>query len=104
MKTQLTKEQSKHLIELGVPKEKAGIKHIELTLEEYRVFSLTDLLSILPNNIGDRNRIVESGERGHFAYYCGANGSIGWKPAKAELIDSLYELCVWCIEYGYLKF
>lgn len=110
MKTELTKEQSQHLIDLGVPKEKAS------DIEEYSdpvsqwthrgapIFKLEDFLNgeILPKEIDDRNRIIESGPRGHFAYYIGIYGAIGWKPAEEELIDALYELACWY--YGeYLK-
>lgn len=119
MKTQLTKEQSQHLIDLGVPKEKASIRHIELTLEEYQVFNLTDLLGILPKEIEYKEEIFslmcpiditygidtsedpnvwvasydDYGETGFESQFC-----------HKELIDSLYELCVWTIENGYLKF
>ena len=116
MKSELTKEQSQHLIDLGISKDYASWRVIDIDvdinmplerlIEESKVepyFTLNSILEILPNNIGERNRIVESGERGHFAYYCGANGSLDWKSAKEELIDSLYELVCWCIENNYIN-
>lgn len=61
MKTQLTKEQSQHIINLGVPKEKAsmsfqeGWKEYENGIFEkgitYPIFRLTDLLEILPKEL-----------------------------------------------------
>lgn len=116
MKDTLTTAESQHLISLGVPKEKAsGFEYIgELEYDvcdnyfdnpinkKAPIFTLTDLLEILPKEIGDRNRIIESGSKGHFAYYVGINGVIGWKPAEEELIDALYQLACWY--YGeYLK-
>ena len=103
MKTNLTKEESAHLIELGVPKEKASRRHIELTLEEYRVFDLTDLLDILPKEIGshscisiDWNFITEKWD---VDYDCTQGSGYGAK----ELIDALYELLCWVITNKYLK-
>lgn len=48
MKIELTKEQSEHLIELGVPKEKANAKISYGFLGYDPIFRLTDLLEILP--------------------------------------------------------
>ena len=62
MKTELTKEQSQHLIDLGVPKEKAsgvvitipptenGIRRRTRGIQQ-SIFKFTDLLEILPKEI-----------------------------------------------------
>lgn len=111
MKTQLTKEESARLISLGVPKEKASERNQVETqiLRGYSytweyIFTLTDLLEILPKEIGHHscisiswNFITEKWD----VDYDYTQGS--WHGSK-ELIDSLYELCVWCLENGYLKF
>lgn len=103
MKTRLTKEQCGRLVDLGLHTNKwTNFRNEEGFNETYEYFALADMLEILPKEIGDRNRIIESGPRGHFAYYIGINGTIGWKPAVEELIDALYELACWY--YGeYLK-
>ena len=98
MKTELTTEQSKHLIGLGAPDEKASL----CGYRKNPIFKLADLLEILPKKIDGKNRIIESDVKGHFAYYCGAIEIIGWRHAEEELIDALYQLACWY--YGeYLK-
>lgn len=59
MKAQLTKEQSQHLFELGISKEKAtGIDYSNPILSYIeRVFTLTDLLEILPKEIKFKNTV-----------------------------------------------
>lgn len=108
MKTCLDKTQSQHLIDLGVPKEKASI---EQDMYGPALFTLTDLLEILPKEIEGRyinhslcmNYGCDMPESEHnlwFAYYDDLN-DLEPKYAK-ELIDSLYELCVWCLKSKYL--
>lgn len=108
MKTQLTKEESAHLINLGVPKEKASDKISYGFLGYDPIFTLTDLFSILPKEIKIENKeyslIIEFNSLYAFAfYYRGNTPSLG-KKRKEELIDALYELCVWCLENNYLKY
>lgn len=112
MKTQLTIEQSNKLLQLGVPTEKASIplEYIEVALPNTFIFTLTDLLDTLPKEI-----INEENQRNNFYLNFGyirnewvvtyenidvAIVNIGAK----ELIDSLYELLIWTIAEGYLKF
>lgn len=127
MKTQLTKEQSQHLIDLGVPKEKASEFGIDdysssspinggliIYGDDYPIFTLTDLLEILPKEIDLKfsdERIAHSYFKitvyknewiASYEFYEPVQGAYTVK--KEELIDSLYELCVWCLENGYLKF
>lgn len=98
MKTRLTKEQSKHLIDLGVPEEMAsevenGGAGNEVDKYIY-TFTLTDLLEMLPKEIEhhscisiDWNFITEKWD---VDYDC-TQGS--WHGSE-ELIDALYELTV----------
>ena len=127
MKTELTKEQSQHLIDLGVPKEKASFQVLfeedgpfDIWNEEILsrpIFALTDLLGILPKEINSKclNQYNEEiTERLFFCIdYFGNKYSVGYrervsefrmhiKKNATELIDSLYELCVWTIENKYL--
>ena len=109
MKTQLTKEQSIHLIDLGVPKEKARCE-LPIGDGEY-VFSLTDLLEILPKETKAKYSLtpivitfggVYKGEGidEWFAYYDDITET--QEICAPELIDALYELTCWY--YGeYLK-
>lgn len=127
MKTQLTKEQSQQLIDLGVPKEKASAKEIikpgefvardnlgnTITRipETTPIFRFTDLLEILPKEI-ERDYITYtlcisygcdipgSNHDTWFAYYDELDDL---EPAYAEeLIDVLYELCIKCLENKYI--
>lgn len=113
MKTVLTREQSDKLLELGVPADKAGITlhNVQFTHTTY-IFTLTDLLQILPNNIRVENNdyrayLEISAVEDNLYYvsyeYVEFGGAVEIKNAS-ELIDALYELLLWVIEEGYLKF
>lgn len=128
MKTELTTEQSAHLIELGVPKEMAsevenGGAGNEVDKYIY-TFTLTDLLEILPKEIKIpvMDEILEEPEYyikyriafewnssdfgqtppKYIAYY----KEVSWvahdtpfiKFKSDELIDALYELVCWYYE------
>lgn len=116
MKTTLTIEQSQRLIELGVDTNKAS-KAVSTTIneEEYNdpkhyIFTLTDLLSILPKEI----------KHGTTTYHL----NIDYPPIEQvaaryitedddldslcgmmcdELIDALYELTIWLIENEFIN-
>lgn len=131
MKTQLTKEQSKHLIELGVPKWRVQeIKPLDVSLKDWIPnITLTDLLEILPKEIKapvfyddleepeyyTKYRIAFEWDSNDFgqiepqyhAFYkeiAFVPGGYLAKFSSDELIDALYELTVWCAENSYLKF
>lgn len=111
MKTELTKEQSAHLIKLGVPKIKATCE-IPIGDGEY-VFRLTDLLEILPKEIESKYGLTPititfggickgEGVDKWFAYYDDVIETL--ENCAEDLIDALYELTVWAIKNGHLKF
>lgn len=121
MKTELTAKQSLRLIGLGVPKEKASDKKAVIerkgdgfsTIIGYSpIFKLTDLLEILPKMIewkyGKTPIVITFGSDTSpnpniwFAYYDDILETNGF--SAEELIDVLYELTIWCIENGHLKF
>lgn len=109
MKTELTTEQSLHLIKLGVSKVKAST-----WTKDKIIFRLTDLLEILPKEIFDeflynQNYLIMeyTGTQWHIGYghiipYEGYFFLV--EKFKEEEIDALYELTIWCIENGHLKF
>lgn len=106
MKKNLNKEQSARLIELGIAKEKATGYITELyhgETEYIDVFSLNDLLELLPKEIeGKGSRTIKYNNvwNMELAFYDRAN----MKPCKAfALIDALYELLIWVIEKGLFK-
>ena len=113
MKDRLTKSQSERLIELGIPKEKASVKHIELTLEEYRVFSLVDLLSILPKEVditlsdGSINhaylKILGYGDEWNASYEHYEPHQGAYTSKHKELIDCIYGLLEDGIKYKFIK-
>ena len=100
MKTELTTEQSQHLIELGVPE--CFASHIDY--RKNSIFTLENLLKILPKEIeGYGTRIIKYNPIWgmEMAFYDRAD----MVPCKAEeLIDALYELTVWCLKKQHLKF
>lgn len=120
MKTQLTKAQSQQLIELGFPKWKVQeIKPSDISLKDWTpTITLTDLLEILPKAIN----VPLKGRRELLIHYANINGNdcplvcytvpydaMGGIVSPChkkyeELIDALYELCVWCLENKYLNF
>lgn len=122
MKTILTPKESQRLIELGVdPKlaseieyrpKKSGYGRLK-----YRVYSLADILSILPKEIGHmRILTINSTNTLYFAFYAhwekeylssyeekvthGINDKAFSAP---ELIDALYSLLIWCLEQKIIK-
>lgn len=133
MKTQLTKEQSQHLIDLGVPREKASGIDIDnfdnmvlLAAEAMAnsnrdktirslsspIFKLDDLLEILPKEIkgeevnNEYKEALLSIDYMDKGWNCAYNGLVykGGISYNKELIDALYELTVWCLGKKYLKF
>lgn len=123
MKTTLTIEQSSTLINKGVSEEKASIVCIDFNgtyayvggeesqtvrdcvngqfyVEESRVFTLTDLLSLLPKTLNFKDLYMEClGATWEVGYrYERKTFSISEVIHKEELIDALYELVIWCID------
>lgn len=109
MKTQLTREQSDKLIELGIPVDKQSGRDFNSPYQG--VFILTDLLEILPKEIITKNNSYHAflnmyiiDEMWIAVYeYIAFDSDIVVKNTK-ELIDALYELLLWAIEERYLKF
>lgn len=104
MKTQLTKEQSQHLIELGFPKWKVQeIKPSDVSLKDWTpTITLTDLLDILPKEIlidGSYYKlIIEWSQTSALVCYRNINGMLTQHFVEKELIDALYELACWYYE------
>ena len=129
MKTKLTIEESARLIELGVDAKlasKCQVQHEADFEVEYRIvphdefcyemaslnpqpiFDLSDLLSILPKEIKQEDRhpmtVVyywNSTKKEWIAYYDYVENTI--MASASELIDSLNQLAIWCLENGHLK-
>ena len=111
MKGQLTKEQTQHLISLGIDKSKATGK-IEVQIGnisefQYR-FTLRDLFEILPAEIYNKDGVCCWLEFEINKNICSARYS-QWESDdyliyfnEEELIDCLYKLVIWCIENKYL--
>ena len=112
MKTILTVEESQRLIDLGVDPKMASEWDIVdttdendpnsfLDYEEYPIFSLTNLLSILPKEI----KIHRDGDNLSMIYHCG-QWRVGYTncaeycnhtKVASELIDALNSLLIWCL-------
>ena len=113
MKQQLTKEQSRRLIELGVPTEKASASIVEETQGNccswtYPVFTIGDLLDVLPKDI-TRNEVVFKISISGFlqfwniGYYDDFTKLLLFSENGEELTEILYDTAMWCIENGYIK-
>ena len=130
MKTQLTAEESAKLIELGVSPERASETRMDFNgtyayvhgeeaqtvkdcvngyfyVEECRIFTLADILDILPKKV----KIHRDGDTLSMIYHCG-QWRVGYSncaeycnhtKVAPELIDALYSLLLWCLEKGYVK-
>lgn len=119
MKTKLTPEQSQRLIELGVDPSKASEHSIYMKMEAgcrgiiqvpaYNpVFTLSDLLSLLPKEIEANYQ----GEAIPYHLVITTSGLGNWEvsysdnttlKAASELIDALFELLVWCITNKHIE-
>ncbi len=113
MKTQLTAEESAKLIELGVSPERASERTPDYTdinntgrplerRELLPIFTLADLIGILPKEIEDYHLSIECFTGTYYATYIRDNRNDYLIPHKdsPELIDALYSLLVWCQEKG----
>ena len=112
MKTTLTVEESQRLIELGVDPKLASYTDVVADESgnhyvEKLVFSLTDLLSILPKEV----KIHRDGDTLSMIYHCG-QWRVGYTncaeycnhtKVAPELIDALYQLLVWCLDHKIIK-
>ena len=102
MKTTLTIEESARLIELGVDAKLASGE----SLVGGALFTLSDLLSILPKEI----KTDDSASMNLVFYWNRVNKKWGAYydndpeiKLAPELIDALNNLLIWTIEQGYLK-
>ena len=132
MKTQLTAEQSAKLIELGVSPERVseskssvaygnGARGI-MKVPEMPIFTLTDILDILPKEIEVDSPNADGGIDTEDCYLCTQwcmNGDYAdnhqwcafYTPGfqligdctAPELIEALHSMLVWCLEKGYVK-
>lgn len=139
MKTTLSIEQSARLIELGVDANKASMvswkqtenwqrksvlgdkEHLQLKpfqpmvmgFERFDckdIFTLTDILSILPKEIYSEERdlsyfltMVMPPHKCQAYYHRYSPKGFGPIMKAPELIDSLYQLLIWCLEQGHCK-
>lgn len=125
MKSLLTASESAKLIELGVSPERAS--EIKVEVEEPSggspniycsdvkrpIFTLADILDILPKKItfGHRTNcrlklqpIISSKDRISEVWQaCYLHTSLKANAEAPELIDALYSLLLWCLEKGYVK-
>lgn len=111
MNTRLTIEESARLIKLGVDEKLAS--EIEYRPKKsgygrlkYRVYSLADILSILPKEIKvDKvilSLVIEWQGGKWYACYMG-HGYMKADHSAPELIDALYQLAIWCLENNHIK-
>lgn len=108
MKTELTLEESRQLIDLGVDPKLASKEAHSLDdrnqLVKSPVFQLSDILAILPKGIGGYHLTIEATDDEYdvtYQYYDRYDGYDCLPDeiiAAPELIDSLYQLLIWCIE------
>ena len=121
MKTELTVAESQRLIDLGIDpklaskcdstmKACASGRGIIRLPESRPIFTLTDILTILPKEIGYDNinryyilNIKVNEEESRVWYARGSHIVVGSMKSAPELIDVLNQLAIWCLETGHLK-
>ncbi|MCM1225202.1 MAG: hypothetical protein NC548_63195 [Lachnospiraceae bacterium] len=114
MKSELSIDKSARLIELGVdPSKASGVVYTDPyglgDAIEPKVFTLTDILSILPKWIKHRHYLcylemgVDRYSEAWFARYASEHGvdEADSFQCSEELIDCLYNLLVWLLEEGH---
>lgn len=112
MKTQLTASESAKLIELGVSPERASERNSSVAYgngargimksPEIPVFTLADLIDILPKEINREHLEIGTDDGEWYAEYNNTTLPSSYSFAP-ELIDALYSLLLWCLEKGYVK-
>lgn len=109
MREQLTVEQSKHLFSLGISEEKAKGALPNRTFcaakSYYDVFTLKDLLEILPKEpLADYCLQITNwrDDIWYVGYTMQDEDPLIMYNCR-ELIDGLYKLVIWCIEHGYIE-
>lgn len=130
MKKYLTKEQSKELIESGIHSDKASFivwkptrdfsnNRIDIKVNEHLVlkpfrpaimgfeqfdchdvFSLSDLMEILPTDIDGNDILIKHVKNGWSVCYVNCEGST---HIQSELIDALYHILLWYCETFKIK-
>lgn len=111
MKNLLSAEQSATLISKGISADKASeIKEYDDEVSQWThrgapIFTLADILDILPKEIEDYHLSIESFKETHYVAYIRDNNDDYLLPHKdaPQLIDALYSLLVWCLEKGYVS-
>lgn len=122
MKTTLTVKESARIIELGIdPQLASSVKYeetgrircgIELPPEPRPIFTLTDILSILPKEIYSKKgnifysltMVTQMFPLNSSAYYAhSVHGKFSPRMSTPELIDALYQLLIWTIENNYIN-
>lgn len=108
MKAELTKQESTKLIELGIDPKMANGWEYEARVE---LFTLSDILSILPKEINLKGVRASLQMYQHLAKYWivsyvtyNGNELIYQHPISAdkELINALYDILIWCIKNEYI--
>lgn len=119
----LSIEQMEHLKEIGVNVDNASFcvntEHedkyiftydtyyslIEYSCETQSVFTLQDILDLLPSEIQKDGKVSTLDILKHPQNYiiCFWNRGPLFRCENKELIDAAYEMLCWCIENGYVK-
>ena len=122
MKNVLSIEESQKLIDLGVDAKLASMKEFVdktekdsnqfLEIEEYPLFSLTDLLSILPKEVDGYMLNISTSESEWWVAYELTDNCDEWYSCvrdvigtfgAPELIDALNQMTIWCLENNHIK-
>ena len=115
MKTKLSIEESAHLIELGVDANLASESEIfdePCHMSYIKIFTLEDLLSILPKEIDGYMLNISTSESEWWVAYELTDNCDEWYSfvrdvigtfGAPELIDALNQLLIWIITSGHYK-
>lgn len=117
MKNCLSVEQSAELIKRGVKADRASMSNTPMQaavdargivrIPRQPIFTLTDLLSLLPVDIYYEHKTYELAMRFIFekwhVEYSRDNLDILAITHATELIDALYEMVLWCLDNNHVK-
>ena len=110
MKDELTIEQSQQLIELGISEESASLGYVDEELKSHPIFTLVDLLDILPKAIKKEGTTYKLNIDYPPIEQVAARYNTEYDELESlagvmcdTLTDALFHLTKWCIKNNHIK-
>lgn len=110
MKDELTIEQSQELIELGISEESASLGYVDSQRKEWSIFTLADLLDILPKTIKQEGTTYKLNIDYPPINQVAARYNTEYDELESlagvmcdTLTDALFHLTKWCVKNNHIK-